>query len=115
MPRFSVTMHIRGPFLDGTDAEVMDGAYTRRFVTAENATSACTVALEALRSEASFLAFQALPENGLPRVDVEAVRPAKWYESLRSGRGYIFYGESNEAKVGNGSSPNESLERSRER
>jgi hypothetical protein len=97
MTRFAVIMHVRGPFKEPTDAAVHDGAYTCRFVSAENAEAASTAAIDALRAEPRFQSFRCGSMDDMPRVEIEQVRPAGWLEGRRGAPGYIFYDESSES------------------
>jgi hypothetical protein len=96
MPRFAVIMHVRGPFKEPGDAAVYDGAYTCRFVSAENAEAASRAAIDALRADAKFRSFRSGAVDDLPRVEIEQVRSAGWLEGRRGVPGYIFYDESSE-------------------
>ena len=123
MPRFSVTLHVTGRFHVGADSDLLDGAYTRRFVSAADEALAGSIAVRALRDDASFREFRPLPPTVPLEVDVTEVRPADWWEQVRSlfwthvggrGPGYIFYRESEEQDASSAVPPNTSLERTRE-
>jgi hypothetical protein len=94
MPRFAVILHVRGPFKEASSAEVYDGAYTCRFVSADNAERASAAAVEALRSEPRFQCFRTGSLDGSPRIEVDQVRTATLFEGRRGAPGYIFYDES---------------------
>jgi len=101
MPRFAVIMHVRGPFKEPSDAAVYDGAYTCRFVSAGNGEAASVVAVDALRADPRFQSFRSGSSDDAPRVEIDLVRSAGWFEGRRGVPGYIFYDESSwdEAKV----------------
>jgi hypothetical protein len=90
-------MHVRGPFKEPGDPAVYDGAYTCRFVNAENAEAASGAAIDALRAEPKFQSFRSGSMDDTPRVEIEQVRPAGWFEGRRGLPGYIFYDESSES------------------
>jgi hypothetical protein len=94
MPRFAVTLHVRGPFKEASSADVYDGAYTCRFLRADNADAASAAAVEELRSEPRFQCFRTGSVDGSPRIEVDQVRAANLFEGRRGVPGYIFYDES---------------------
>jgi hypothetical protein len=94
MPRFAVILHVCGPFKEPSSPVVHDGAYTCRFLRAENADGASAAAMEALRNEPRFQCFRAGSLDGSPRVKVDQVRSANLFEGRRRVPGYIFYDES---------------------
>jgi hypothetical protein len=96
MTRFAVIMHVRGPFKEPNDSAVYDGAYTCRFVRAENAEAASAAAIDALRAEPKFQSFRSGSMDDTPRVEIEQIRSAGWLEGRRGVPGYIFYDESSE-------------------
>jgi hypothetical protein len=66
MPRFAVILHVCGPFKEPSSPVVHDGAYTCRFLRAENADGASAAAMEALRNEPRFQCFRAGSLDGRP-------------------------------------------------
>jgi hypothetical protein len=94
MPRFAVILHVRGPFKEASSADVYDGAYTCRFLSADNADGASAAAVEELRNEPRFQCFRTGSLDGSPRIEVDQVRAANLFEGRRGVPGYIFYDES---------------------
>jgi len=94
MPRFAVILHVRGPFKEASSPAVYDGAYTCRFLSAENADGASAAAIDELCSEPRFQCFRTGSLDGPPRVEVDQVRSANLFEGRRGVPGYIFYDES---------------------
>jgi hypothetical protein len=94
MPRFAVIVHVRGPFQEAGGVDVYDGAYTCRFVSADNVDAATVAAKDDLRNDARFLSFRSGSLDGSPRIDIDQVRAAGWFEGRRGVPGYIFYDES---------------------
>jgi hypothetical protein len=92
MARFAVILHVRGPFKEASSADVHDGAYTCRFVSAENSDGACVAAVEALRSEPRFQCFRTV--DGSPRIEIDQARSADDFEGRRGVLAYVFYDES---------------------
>jgi hypothetical protein len=72
---------------------VLDGAYTHRFVVADDAEVAAVRAKEVLRSEHRFQQFRAGSTDGSPRVEVDEVRSASWLEGRGRVPGIVFYDE----------------------
>jgi hypothetical protein len=87
-------MHIRGPFQEASSADVYDGAYTCRFVRAASIDAASVAAVDKLRNDARFKSFRSGALDGSPRIEIDQVRSAGWFEGRRGVPGYIFYDES---------------------
>ncbi len=83
MPRYSVFLHIEGPFTDSGQGPAFGEAYTHRIVSANNADASGPIAVRALQHEKRFACFHTASGN-LPAVRVEAVRSATWHEGLFS-------------------------------
>ncbi len=100
MPRFAVVLHVRGPFKEAGSADVYDGAYTWRFLSADNAEGASAAAIEELRNEPRFQCFRTGSSDSSPWIEVHQVRAANFFEGRRGVPGYIFYDENsqNDAK-----------------
>lgn len=93
MPRFSVLLHIRGPFRHADGPEVFDGAYTHRIVTAPDAAVAVSRAVEILRNEERFRSLRAGSLDGVPRIDADEVNALAWWQGRGGTPGWVLYDE----------------------
>lgn len=98
MPRFAVILQVHGPFRHAAESEICDGAYTCRFVTAEDPDAAARSAVDRLRREQAFRSLR--PSGDLPlKVSVSRVRAARLLEWRIRTPGWISYSESDECEA----------------
>ena len=65
-------------------------------MSAEDAEAASRAAIDALSADPKFQSFRSGSLDETPRVEIEQVRSAGWFEGRRGVPGYIFYDESTE-------------------
>jgi hypothetical protein len=94
VPRYYVLVHIRGPFQYGEGRENLDGAYTHRFLVADDEGSARERAIDEVSQEESFRQFRAADGTDAISIEIVESRPMKWRERMRRVKGYTFYRES---------------------